>query len=412
MASFTSPSLADVFFSPLLGMATGSPHARRCPELTDDNWLRLGITRVVSDACTGRGFLQQVAALLTFCPQLGHFFETLKSGRRLALVNEVSTRLAAKLSPCFPDPPVLRDYAIYAGDGHWHAAAAHDPDIDERRRAVGHLYALNLRTRSLRHLSLAQGKKEHDMGAIKRLGAKALRMDEPVGRKVLWVWDRAGVDFALWHHWKHNSGIYFLSRTKENMKLEVLAPNSFDRADAINRGVESDDMVSTSQHVMVRRVRYREPLSGEAYEFITTAYDLPPGVIAWLYKRRWDIEKVFDQLKNKLNEAKAWASSATAKEMQAHFLCMAHNLLELLERRLAVDHGVRNEAGLRRAKHRLDNYIEKLTKQNRSPSSLLTASARPLQRSIKLLRWLRTHWLSPVPLHQILTHLQRLYSTS
>ena len=30
--------------------------------------------------------------------------------------------------------------------------------------------------------------------------------------------------------------------------------------------------------------------------------NIRPGVIAFLYKLRWDVEKVFDQLKNKLEE--------------------------------------------------------------------------------------------------------------
>jgi hypothetical protein len=34
---------------------------------------------------------------------------------------------------------------------------------------------------------------------------------------------------------------------------------------------------------------------------------------------RW--QKVFGELKNKLEEGQAWASSATAKTMQAQFLC-------------------------------------------------------------------------------------------
>ncbi len=168
-------------------MVAEAHNTRRCSVLTDEDWLRLGIARVVSDSRTGRGFLQQVASLCARCPGLGHFFETLKSERRLNLISEVSTRLAETLPACASDLPVLANYAIYAGDGHWHAAAVHDCNIDERHWAVGHLYALNLRTRSLRHLGLAQGKKEHDMGAIKRLGAKVLRLNEPAGRKVLWV---------------------------------------------------------------------------------------------------------------------------------------------------------------------------------------------------------------------------------
>ena len=56
---------------------------------------------------------------------------------------------------------------------------------------------------------------------------------------------------------------------------------------------------------------------------------LPPGVIAHLCRLRWEIKKVFDEFKNKLGETQAWASSANAKTMQAHFLCMAHNLILL-----------------------------------------------------------------------------------
>ena len=151
-------------------------------------------------------------------------------------------------------------------------------------------------------------------------------------------------------------------------------------------------------------------MSGKLFEFITTVFDVPPGVIASLYKRRWDIEKVFDELKNKLNESKAWATSPTAKEMQAHFLCLAHNLLELLTRRLAAEHQIRDEAGLRRQQKRLDQQKAAAAKKGRILSSLLTASLRPLQRSIKLIRWLRTHWFFSAPLAQFLPRLIRLYA--
>jgi hypothetical protein len=40
-----------------------------------------------------------------------------------------------------------------------------------------------------------------------------------------------------------------------------------------------------------------DPLTGKAYEFLTNEPDLPPGVLVELYRRRWDIEKVFDVLK-------------------------------------------------------------------------------------------------------------------
>jgi len=58
------------------------------------------------------------------------------------------------------------------------------------------------------------------------------------------------------------------------------------------------------------------------FEFLTnvTDHNVPPGVLAYLYKMRWNIEKSFDEIKNKLGEQKAWASTPTAKSMQAQFL--------------------------------------------------------------------------------------------
>ena len=61
----------------------------------------------------------------------------------------------------------------------------------------------------------------------------------------------------------------------------------------------------------------------------------------------------YDELKSKLGETKAWATTANAKTMQAHFLCIAHNLMIRCESELEREHGVRNEAELTRRAARL-----------------------------------------------------------
>ena len=47
------------------------------------------------------------------------------------------------------------------------------------------------------------------------------------------------------------------------------------------------------------------------------------------------IEKVFDALKNKLGETKAWATSLGSRATQAQFLMRTHNRLLLYEQVLA-----------------------------------------------------------------------------
>ena len=46
------------------------------------------------------------------------------------------------------------------------------------------------------------------MSVIKRLGSKGMRLGEAAGRKVLWVWDRAVIDFPLWQHWMFNDNLF------------------------------------------------------------------------------------------------------------------------------------------------------------------------------------------------------------
>jgi hypothetical protein len=108
------------------------------------------------------------------------FFESYKSERRLALVTEVSrqiARLSRAETTATVDPLTeaveLSHYDLYAGDGHFHRAAAHDPRDAEsgKKSATGHCFTLNLRTQALSHLTVAdqaERKHEQDLRALKR----------------------------------------------------------------------------------------------------------------------------------------------------------------------------------------------------------------------------------------------------
>jgi hypothetical protein len=64
-----------------------------------------------------------------------------------------------------------------------------------------------------------------------------------------------------------------------------------------------------------------------------------------LYKHRWDIEKIFHELKSKMNERKSWASSKESKKSHAIFECLTHNLLLLLfEKHIEKTEVIRDKA--------------------------------------------------------------------
>ena len=422
MSSTSDPSaLPSRFFKPVLDLLPGCLHQRHCPELSDADWLRIGVERCLAPQTSGRGFLQTLASFApTLCPGNSHFFESLKSQRRLDLCAEINARLCAHARQLLPDAlaafPCLAGFDIHAGDGHYHAHATHDPaDSKGEKHAVGHLYARDLRSGILSHLTVNDQiarKKEHDMRGLKRQTIDTLRQGAKKGRKVLYIWDRAGIDFRQWHQWKQGSGIYMLSRCKTNMALIKCGDLPFDRNDEINAGVQADELVgSPTGGMLLRRVTFLDVLTGITYEYLTNLLEssVLPGVIAHLYKMRWDIEKSFDEVKNKLGEKKAWASSATAKSMQAQFICLSVNLLQLIEHELGEE-GILNEPELKRRATRLEEAKKQAESQNAVLPKMLVMMQRMTQHSVKLIRWVAAQLRLDVPWKVACTALAALYA--
>lgn len=405
MEIITSSPVAQRFFAPALDILSSCAHQRLCPEISDANWVRIGVSRCLQPTGSGRHFLQILASLDSeLDPGNSLFFESLKSQRRLDLCAELNSRLCSQSRERLPDIlaefPCLDEFDIYAADGHFHEHAVHDPaSYDGKKYPVGHIYTRNLRTGLVSHLCVfdqVHRKKEHDMRALKRLSIALLRQGAPKGRKVLYIYDRAGIDFKQWYTWKQGSGIYMLSRCKENMELLKCGDLPFDANDPINAGILADELVGGGD-VTMRRIIYRDPASGETYKYLTNLNDskVPPGVLAFLYKIRWNLEKSFDEFKNKLGEQKAWATTATAKSMQAQFLCLTLNLLHLLEHDVERSEGIHNEPEKKRRAKRLEQAKAAASDVGLRLPKTLDLVQNITQHSVKFIRWVATQlWLS------------------
>ena len=390
------------FYKPMFGALGKSPARRKCPEFSDGNFLMAGVGRCVNDIRSGRDWVQKAIAILKLPITVGRHFISLKSKRRLNLVASVNATVRSEADEAAPekDDPFaehaeLAEFAIYAGDGHFHGCSAHDVAIDGKRQAVGHFFSMNLRTQTMEHLDVARPKvkKEHDITALKRLQANALRMGEPVGRKLILAYDPAVYDFEQWYRWKQSKGIYIITRMKENTRLFNYKDNKFDKEDQRNAGIESDQTGITSSGHMLRKIVYIEPSTGRRFVFLTNQMTLPPGLIAFIYKKRWDIEKVFDQFKNKLMESKAWAKSLIAKCTQAQFMVLTHNLTLMLERKLESEKGICNTKIEKHRKKRILRDRRKIQEAGRKENPLVTKSYKSVQRSFQFIRWLRSSLL-------------------
>ena len=331
------PLVDEAFFAPALRVLDDYCRERRdTPQLSDADFLRGGLQRILGQCDSGRDFLQarqdrgEALARSTW-------FDALHSDRRAAMVAEVATRSyeifgrSLQSRDWLAEFPELAGRAVWAVDGHQVAHAGHAVrDRKDEFIPVGFLYGLCLHTGLQRSLVPFQvdGVRRHEWPVFKQSLPSWLRQDR--GTKVpIIVGDPAYLDVLHWAEQKRQRQALIITREKENMKPTVIAQHPYDPADPVNRGVEADAMAGYT-YAYLRRIVYRDPASGERFVFLTTEDRLRPGVIALLYLLPWKIEKVFDVFKNKLHQQKAWANGATAATTQAHLTALAHNLLTLL----------------------------------------------------------------------------------
>lgn len=386
--SGTSSEVRNQFPEPLRAVYDQATTIRNCPVESDWDWLTKGVDRVLSQA---------------------------RRGRRLTRVAECSgllrRRVAADRSSPLAAVASLATVDLDAGDGHYLEQATPDPLIEETRWPTGHFFALNLKSQSLFPLALADlagRKKEHDARALKRQSVARLRQGAGKGRKVLWVWDKAGVNLPFWQERKA-SGIYFLSLRKAGMRLDLEQERVIDFAQPINQGVTGDRVGQDRRGLRVREITFQNPCDGQVYVYLTSEMTLEPGLRGLLYKTRWEIEKVFDETKTKLQEQKSWATTPTAKEMQAQFVALGHNL-RLLVQDLHLQQGVANVAESQRKQKRLKQPEAALEQTQQTLPLIYKTPQRFTQAAFKLIRWLRAHWHQPTSLQQALLQLRALYA--
>ena len=128
-------TLNSLFYKPLSDVYATSCHQRQCPEISDFDFLTMGVERCLSQAKSGHDFLQNYRKEDGKKVAVGHFFSQLASPRRLANLRSVNEGFGVYLKDLLTDELAvideLKGWHLFAGDGHYHKAAA----FDEKRKA-------------------------------------------------------------------------------------------------------------------------------------------------------------------------------------------------------------------------------------------------------------------------------------
>lgn len=345
-----SPLIRDAFLEPALSLLSTLDNYREGLDFSDAEFLTLGVRRINTFHPSGRSFLQSARQCDVTDVSLKAYFGAASSLRRLSMIHELNTTLSQKVvapTDRFARFPELAGRDVSALDGHDIRHATHEPPatMASGRREVPDtvtgVFLRNLRSGAARVLAQTDGH-QNEWAAVKDRPWSDF-LWHPDAKGTILVIDPVAVDFAFLRGAKFKGGFTVITRTKANLVVREARPLEWDKKDSRNQAVLSDERVRFAQPGEFRRIRYQDPETGEVYEFLTTEFHLAPGIIAQLYRLRWDIEKFFDACENLLAEKRAWGVGPVAAQVQNEFLVLTHNLLLLLSGRLEVEEGIRDE---------------------------------------------------------------------
>jgi len=199
-----------------------------CPEISDVNFIRLGMFRCMGAGNSGLHFLQSTNTVHNELYASSTYFNALSSGRRTKMLKAVekeslkiySAQLAQYGIDYLQQFPELAEYTVEAADGHFIDHACHTPKSDNGKvYAAGFIYALNLRNGLLRPLCCvtAGTKRTHEIPALQRY----IERDNVENKgwsmltKNLYIYDKAVTKYSWWDVQKGKNN-YMISVLKEN----------------------------------------------------------------------------------------------------------------------------------------------------------------------------------------------------
>ena len=152
-------------------------------------------------------------------------------------------------------------------------------------------------------------------------------------KKSIVVIDRGYVDH-LWYKRLTKKEIFFVTRLKVTAKYRVLKRHTVDKT----TGLTSDQTIQFVSKdkpykcpIPLRRIGYRDPITGKHYSFLTNNFDLPAKTIADIYKSRWQVELFFKWIKQNLKIKSFIGTSKNAVMTQIWVALCMYLLLAFLK---------------------------------------------------------------------------------
>ncbi len=154
-----------------------------------------------------------------------------------------------------------------------------------------------------------------------------------------YIMDRAYLDFERLYH-LHCCMAFFLVREKRNFNYRRIYSGKVDR----EKGFKCDQTIkltgfytSKKYPEKLRRIKYRDPETGETLIFLTNNFVHSAELIAQLYKERWGIELFFKWIKQHLRIKKFYGNSPNAVYTQIWIAVSVYLLVAIMKKKLKLE---------------------------------------------------------------------------
>ena len=172
------------------------------------------------------------------------------------------------------------------------------------------------------------------------------------------TFDKGYVDYAQYKVFTKNT-IWYVTRPKENAVYEAWV--EFDIPEDADSGVLKDEEITLyygenkKQEHRSRRIAYWDSENSRLFEFITNNFGLPAEKVALIYKKRWQIELLFKQLKQNFPLKYFLGDNENAIEIQIWTAMLANLLITLVKSKVKRKWAFSNLVSV--VRQQLMNYI-------------------------------------------------------
>jgi len=143
-----------------------------------------------------------------------------------------------------------------------------------------------------------------------------------------------GYNDCAWYKRLTENGIFFVTHLKTNAKTRIIQRHRVPKS----KGLTSDHTIEftgilTAKKcpIQLRRIGYRDPVTGKHYIFLTYNFKLAAKTIADIYKARWDVELFFKWIKQILKIKSFVGTSKNAVMTQIWIALCVYLLLAFIK---------------------------------------------------------------------------------